>query len=332
MITQPRLFSTCPTMAMHPWQPYLPRVVEVARWAERYGCKGILIYSDNRQVDPWFVAQVVIQNTNALAPLIAVQPAYMHPYTVAKLVASLAWLYSRPVALNLVAGGFRNDLDALGDPLAHDKRYDRLTEFGGIIRALLDGETVTLAGSYYKVNRLKLVPPVSPGLVPELFVSGSSDAGRETARTLGAVAVQYPEPPGEEQEVSGDVATGVRIGVIARATSAEAWEIARLRFPEDRRGVLTRQMATKVSDSSWHQQLAETAAASSKRGAYWLEPFERYQTMCPYLVGSYADVAELLSRYQTMGHDTFILDIPGEEDDLRHARIAFEQATTAIAA
>ena len=67
-------------------------------------------------MDPWLVSQMVVQNTERLCPLVAVQPIYMHPYTVAKMVATLAYLYGRRLYLNMVAGGFKNDLQALDDP------------------------------------------------------------------------------------------------------------------------------------------------------------------------------------------------------------------------
>ncbi|MDP9308759.1 MAG: LLM class flavin-dependent oxidoreductase, partial [Actinomycetota bacterium] len=67
---------------------YLAQVVEVARWSERAGCRGMLIYTDNAIVDPWLVAQLVIENTERLCPLVAVQPLYLHPYTVAKMVTT----------------------------------------------------------------------------------------------------------------------------------------------------------------------------------------------------------------------------------------------------
>jgi alkanesulfonate monooxygenase len=119
------VFSTCPQSSDHDAETYARRVIDVARWSERQGCRGILVYTDNRLVDPWLVSQIIVQNTSALCPLVAVQPVYMHPYTVAKIVASLGHLYRRRVFLNMVAGGFKNDLNALSDPTPHDERYER---------------------------------------------------------------------------------------------------------------------------------------------------------------------------------------------------------------
>ncbi|MGH9447854.1 MAG: LLM class flavin-dependent oxidoreductase, partial [Terriglobia bacterium] len=123
---------------------YLTRIVDVARWSEACGCQGILVYSDNSQLDPWLVSQVILSNTERLCPLVAVQPIYMHPYSVAKMVTSLGYLYGRRLYLNVVAGGFKGDLEALNDTTPHDKRYSRLVEYTQIIKSLLSGpEPVT---------------------------------------------------------------------------------------------------------------------------------------------------------------------------------------------
>jgi alkanesulfonate monooxygenase len=47
----------------------------------------------------------------------------MHPYSVAKMVSTLGYLYGRTVYLNMVAGGFKSDLSALDDLTPHDLRY-----------------------------------------------------------------------------------------------------------------------------------------------------------------------------------------------------------------
>ena len=110
-----KLFSTCPPSNGAPSGDYLRRVADIARWSEAAGCEGILVYTDNGLVDPWLLSQSIIEATQRLCPLVAVQPAYMHPYSVAKMVASIAFMHGRRVYLNMVAGGFRNDLVALND-------------------------------------------------------------------------------------------------------------------------------------------------------------------------------------------------------------------------
>src|SRR6185437_11390946 len=109
------IFSTCPQSGAVPREDYVERVADVARWSDRHNYKGILVYTDNSLVDAWLVSQIIVQHTAALCPLVAVQPVYMHPYTVAKIVSSFAYLYGRRMYLNMVAGGFKNDLSALND-------------------------------------------------------------------------------------------------------------------------------------------------------------------------------------------------------------------------
>src|SRR5262245_58467608 len=95
------IFSTCPQSSQVSKEDYLKNVADVARWSEQYGCKGILVYTDNSLIDPWLVAQLVIQSTTALCPLVAVQPIYMHPYTVAKMAASYGYLFDRRIFRNM---------------------------------------------------------------------------------------------------------------------------------------------------------------------------------------------------------------------------------------
>jgi alkanesulfonate monooxygenase len=328
------LFSTCPQSFGFDKDSYARQVRKVARWSERCGCRGILVYTDNSLLDPWLVSQIIVESTKRLSPLVAIQPVYMHPYSVAKMVASFGFLYHRRICLNMVAGGFKNDLVALNDTTPHDKRYTRLTEYTTIINKLLSGSApVTFHGEFYKIDQLKMIPPLPPELLPEIFVSGSSEAGLEAAKQLGATAVKYPKPASEceaESAVDG-FKSGIRVGIIARETEDEAWEIAEGRFPEDRKGELTHQLAMKVSDSIWHKQLSDTANKTrAMRSTYWLRPFEQYKTFCPYLVGSYEPVAEELSRYISLGYKTFILDIPPNEEELQHACAAFDRALEKI--
>src|SRR5436190_11234779 len=158
------LFSTCPQSKDVPAEVYRRRVADVAKWSDRAGYRGILVYTDNQLVNPWLVAQIVIESTNALCPLVAVQPIYMHPYTVANMVSSFGHIYGRRIFLNMVAGGFRNDLLALGDETEHADRYARLVEYTEIVKRLLRGERVTARGRYYDVKNLTLKPALPPEL------------------------------------------------------------------------------------------------------------------------------------------------------------------------
>ena len=129
----------------------------------------MLVYTDNGIADPWLVSQTAIAATQRLAPLVAVQPVYMHPYTAASMVSSLAYLHGRSVHLNMLAGGFKNDLVALGDQTAHDDRYARTVEYTQILTALLRGETVTVDGRWHQVRQ----PAPGPGAAARAHARGA---------------------------------------------------------------------------------------------------------------------------------------------------------------
>ncbi len=322
------LFSTCSASAGLEPSAFRRRIVDIAHWSERHGCRGVLVYTDNSLVDPWVVAQTIVASTDALVPLIAVQPVYMHPYTVAKMITSIAHVHGRGIDLNMVAGGFVNDLRGLNDPTPHDRRYDRLREYTEIVARLLRGGPVTFEGEFYRIDRVRLSPALPPSLFPWIFVSGSSAPGLAAATALGAIAVQYPTPPGPDgpEPVPEGTARGIRVGIIARGDDDEAWRVAHARFPEDREGQLAHELAMQTSDSLWHRQLSGADADAP----YWLAPFRNYKTFCPYLVGAYERIGVELARWIAAGYRTFILDIPPDDEEFYHTRLAFERAVTEV--
>ena len=328
-----KIFATVPPSSASSGLDFARHVSEVAQWSEHAGCEGVLIYTDNSLIDPWLVADTVVRSTSRLCPLVAVQPAYMHPYSVAKLVSSFGYLYGRRVYLNMVAGGFKNDLAALHDLTPHDQRYARLIEYTTIIQELLRSPSpLTYQGEYYTVEKLAMTPPLKAELFPGVLVSGSSEAGLAAARVLGATAIQYPQPVNEIVPDPCHAESGIRLGIIARETDDEAWRVANDRFPEDRRGQLTHQLAMKTSDSSWHRQLSDEAPEKSdSRSPYWLRPFQNYKTFCPYLVGSYDRVAEEVRKYLDRGYSTLILDVPESKDDLEHIGEVLGRARKSVA-
>src|SRR3989454_1557191 len=167
------LYSTCPPYRGGTGEAYLQHVRDVARWSEAGGCEGILVYTDNSLFDPWLVSQVVVEATRTLTPLVAVQPVYMHPYTVAKMMATLSHLYGRRIDLNMVAGGFKNDLLALNDETPHDARYERLVEYTSIILQLLAGAGPgAFPGRVPPLTKLTPGPELDPAVSPPGTGSG----------------------------------------------------------------------------------------------------------------------------------------------------------------
>lgn len=327
------LFTTMPESIKSDRVQFINEIRRIAVQSEKYGYKGTLIYSDNRLADPWLIAGLILDETTHLIPMVALQPVYMHPYTVAKRISSIAFIHNRKIALNLVAGGYINDLKALGGPVDHDRRYDRLVEYTEIIQKLLtSSEGVTYEGEFYQIKNLKLKPEMPAELLPDYYLSGSSDAAKEASSRLGVQLIQYPEPVEElsKNDMNGNaLVEGIRIGVLARHNHDEAWKEAHERFPATRIGEISHQLAQKTSDSEWHKKLSNQNGDDKPHDAepvYWLGPFEHYHTFCPYLVGSYDEVAKAISKYLDAGCKTCIIDTPVSDIELHSTMQVFSRA------
>jgi alkanesulfonate monooxygenase len=318
------IFSTCPASSEVSHDLYLQQVINTARWSEAWGCAGTLIDAGNSLVDPWLVAYTIIRYTRTLCPLVAVQPLYMHPYAVAKIVSTIGCLYGRRVLLNLDPDSFENDL-APNDSTPSDSRNDRLVEYTLVIKKLLGSPApLTYHGRFYTVDQVRLIPAAPPELFPGIFVSAPPETGANAAARLGAIAVKSPKMANEEAGPSDkSVKFAIRIGILAREDASEAWKIAHTRFPEDRRGRSTQLPAMKAAGTPAHEEGVLTG--SVERGPYWLGPFRHNKTMCPYLVGSYEEVAGEIAKYVGMGYRTFILDLPPNAEEFGHVAVVFSQ-------
>ncbi|MDQ7807553.1 LLM class flavin-dependent oxidoreductase [Amycolatopsis sp. A133] len=322
------VYTACPPMDGHSPAAYRKLLIDVARSTEQAGFTGILTHTDNSTLDPWSAAQLILEHTDNLVPLVAVNPIYMHPLSAARMINTLGYFCDRRVDLNLVSGGFARHLREAGCSLDHDRRYDRLAEYGKVLQLVLTaGRPVSHSGAYYELDSANLTPRLAPELMPGFYVSGASEACRRVQRELGATRLSYPHEISAYEGTSPLRGTGAGFGIIARETAEEAWAVAHERFPLDELGEELHEYASESAESHWHRRLSRDAVqASPREDPYWLYPFRSYKTFSPYLVGSHAEVAEVLSGYLALGLSTVILDGLLERPDLHHAAIAFELA------
>jgi alkanesulfonate monooxygenase len=163
-------------------------------------------------------------------------------------------------------------------------------------------------------------------------VSGSSAASLDLARLVGAISLHYPtfaEDHGPEAG-AGDLRSGVRLGIVTRPDGEAAWRVARVRFPDDRRGQVRHMLAMSVSDSVWHKRLSTLGerAPEATPNPFWLGPFQNDQDYAPYLVGDYDTVGKALALLIRAGRRWFIVNAPPDADEAQHVRAAFARAET----
>jgi alkanesulfonate monooxygenase len=296
---------------------YVEELMRIASFCDFNGFAGILLFTGNDVfIEPWSMAQHILAHTSKSSPLIAVNPAYMHPFTVAKLVSSFALLYERKVYLNMVTGTAVSDLRSLGEQYSHEDRYERLGEFICVVRELLAAtRPLSFKGKFYATNNLQLRPRLPAALMPEFLIAGQSDAAHRVSRQMGCIMMQMLPPNLEE----GIAAAGVNFGIFTRPTRGQARREAKLLFRDSLENRELLKYTMENTDSVWKRRLNEAGQTGElHENGYWLLPFLTYQADCPYLVGSYADIGARLRRFAEKNVGTIILDVVAEEKELQH--------------
>jgi alkanesulfonate monooxygenase len=296
---------------------YVDELMRIAHFSDRNGFAGILLFAGNDVfVEPWSMAQHIVAHTEHCSPLIAVNPVYMHPFSVAKLVSSFAQLYRRKVYLNMITGTATSDQRGLGDQYSHQDRYARLGEFIYLVRQLLtSARPVNFIGKFYTADNLQLRPRLPAALTPEFLIAGQSDDARRVATEMGCLMMQML-PSDLEQGIS---APGVNFGIFARENRDQARRDAKLRFRDsvEHRELLKYTMEN--TDSVWKRRLNEAGQKGElHENGYWLLPFLTFQADCPYLVGSYAEIGAKLRCFAEKNVGTIILDVVADEQELHH--------------
>jgi alkanesulfonate monooxygenase len=300
--------------------------LETIGLSDRHGCSGILILTGNEiAVEPWLIAQAVVAGSAHLQPLVAVNPIYSHPFTVARMISSFGLAFRRRVRLNLVTGTSLSHLTALGDALSHDERYDRLLEYASIVDGLLQGVPLTFQGRHYTVNGLQLLPALDKALHPLYYVAGQSQAAARVADRVNAINLQMLGPGLADGLSSGQ---SIHFGLVTRENEQAAWSAARQRFPDDELGRFIQDQSMNNTDSQWKHRLQLAAKQETDcRPGFWMAPFKNFQADCPFFVGSHAQTAQLLAALVGVGIHTFVLDIPQDRQEYENTMAAFAQAS-----
>lgn len=210
------------------WSEYLA----MARAAEAVGFDSIwvgdhLLYrgDDGRERGPWdawtlLAALAAGTQRVQLGPLVACT-AFHPPGLIARMAATLAEVSGGRFVLGLGAGWNEEEFRAFGLPFDH--RVSRFEESFAIIRGLLAGERVTLAGSHFQAQDAVLIP--APPARPRLMIG--SNGPRMLAIALPHVDVwnTWYEDFGNSAE--GFAALSDRISEAARLAGRDPTEIER---------------------------------------------------------------------------------------------------------
>ena len=303
--------------------------------SDEYGYSGMLLFQSNRgNIEPWVFAQELLANSLSLSPIVAVNPVYMHPFSVAKKILTLCGFYGRKIYLNLITGTSKSDMVSLNDYLEHDERYDRLIEYTQIVDALLKGDgPVSFDGKYYQVSNLQLSSKIPEDIFPEYFVAGSSEGAQKALTTLNAIKLGMAKPEGHLQ--TGDLQPpqqkGIHFGIVARADKEQAQTALKKIFPDSKSNQEIQEYAMKNTDAVWKKEMYQNSD-KPVGDTYSLVPFKNFKADCPYHVGSYEDVAEVIKGYIINGITSMIIEVPPGDTEHQHINKVFKLAKTKLIA
>jgi probable F420-dependent oxidoreductase len=209
-----------------------PEYLAMARAAEAAGFDSIwlgdhLLYRDaaGREVGPWEAwtllgALAAATERVRLGPLVACT-AFHPPGLIAKMAATLGEVSGGRFVLGLGAGWNEAEFRAFGLP--YDRRVSRFEEAFEIVRRLLAGERVTLAGRYAQAEDAVLLP--APARPPPLMVG--SNGPRVLRATLPHVDAWNTWYDGYGNRAEGFATLNARITEAAREVGRPAEDVAR---------------------------------------------------------------------------------------------------------
>lgn len=312
---------------------------QVAQAADQLGYYGVLIPTGRTCEDSWIVASALATVTQKLRFLVAARPGLLSPTVVARMAATLDRISNGRLIINVVTGGDPAENASDGWFLPHAERYEVTEEFVSIFRALLAGETVNVAGKHIRIEdgRLAHLPVQQP--VP-LYFGGSSQAGIDVAARTIDKYLTWGEKPAdvaakirvvrEAAKAAGrSITFGIRLHVIVRETTAEAWKSAdELISRLDDTTIAEAQKVLSRLDSVGQARM--TALHGGRRDQLEVSPnlwagvgLVRGGAGTA-LVGDADTVAERIREYQALGIDTFVLSgYPHLEEAYRFAELVF---------
>jgi alkanesulfonate monooxygenase len=305
---------------------------QVARSAEQLGFEGALTPTGAWCEDAWLTTAMLTEVTERLKFLVAFRPGLISPTLAAQMSATFQRHSEGRLLLNVVTGGEAAEQRAYGDFLSKDDRYARCAEFLEIVTRLWAGETVTYEGTHLQVEGARLARVPDP--IPPLYFGGSSAAAGPVAAQYSDVYLTWGEPPaavasklawitelstekGLSSKRARPIHFGIRLHVISRDTSEEAWRQAdRLIEHVDEAMIRKVQEGLAQSESEGQRRMRELHsdfhAGGSRDGLVvapnlWAGVGLVRGGAGTALVGSHTEVADRIEEYAKLGLDEFIL-------------------------
>jgi alkanesulfonate monooxygenase len=304
--------------------PTIAYLGEIARTAELLGFESVLTPTGTWCEDAWVTTAALTQVTTRLKFLVAFRPGFISPTLAAHQAATFQRISGGRLLLNIVTGGDPVEQARFGDHLGHDERYRRTAEFLDVLRGVSNaaqGTTYDLDGEYYQISGARI--DYGDWDPPQVFFGGASAAAEEVAAQYVDTYLAWGETPAQiaerldrlralAAERGRTLQFGIRLHVISRDTSAEAWAHAeRLLSAISDERITSAQQVLARSESVGQQRM--TALHEGRTANLEISPnlWAGYGLVRggagTALVGSHTEVADRIAEYHELGIDHFIL-------------------------
>ena len=296
---------------------------QIAQAAESLGYGGVLLPTGKSAEDPWIAAASLVPVTQRLKFLVALRPSTISPTVSARQAATLDRLSNGRLLVNIVAGGDARDLEADGTFLSHDERYEHAREFLDVWTRLLKGEAVDHEGRHLRVKGARQLFPAVQKPHPPLYFGGSSEAAHALAAEQVDLYLTWGEPPADVAKKFDDIRRraaehgrtvrfGVRLHVIARETTDEAWAAAdRLISHLDDATIASANASLSRMDSEGQKRMLALHGGSRAKleisPNLWAGVGLVRGGAGTALVGDGETIARRLEEFRDLGADTFVL-------------------------
>ncbi|MBF6088280.1 LLM class flavin-dependent oxidoreductase [Nocardia cyriacigeorgica] len=295
---------------------------QIGAAAEDNGFEAVLTPTGAWCEDAWLTTAMLVETTETLKFLVAFRPGLISPTLAAQMAGTFQRHSRGRLLLNVVTGGEPHEQQAYGDFLDKTQRYARTGEFLDVVRQLWTStEPVSFDGEHIQVREALLNNRPDP--VPPIFFGGSSEPAGPVAARYADTYLTWGEPllavrrklewiRGLAAERGRTIDFGLRIHVISRDTSEEAWaEADRLLAGIDPADVERVQANLARSESEGQRRMLELHGGRTDRleiaPNLWAGVGLVRGGAGTALVGSHAEVAERIAEYARLGIDHFIL-------------------------
>lgn len=275
------------------------------------GYTGSLCYlNHNDFYDPWLLAAQLVQQTG-LQPLVAVNPAYHHPYIIARSVFTLSEMRGGPIALNFIAGTATSDLQQIGELMQKEQRYERLGEMMQLVQNYLGStEPWTFDGAHYQIEASSFLGSVQ--YLPEFFVAGHSAPAQKLAQRFKANWAKSLLPENINSG-EGNETQALGFGVYLADTAEQAKKELSAILGIDRTSETLFRLKMANTDAQWKQEQAQSMWSGEISDCYFPQAIQS-QANVPFLVGNKEEVAHIIhSRIFASGIRKLIVPMIGEK-------------------